>query len=316
MAECLRCGETFHMASGQETPGAQGPRDRERRKGRLRGALIVTASYLVIEVVGGLLSGSLSLLADATHMFTDVAALTLAYAAMTLAERAPTRRYTFGLYRAEILAAFVNAQILLVIAAYIFYAAYQRFRYPPEIATDLMFWVAIGGLIANLVSMRLLHGGHRESLNVRAAYMEVVADTLGSLGVIGASLLMAATRWYWVDALVSLGIGLFILPRTLSLLKQSAHILLEGTPAEMNMSALTDQIHQVPGVEEVHDLHVWTLTSGLHAASLHIRVDEDGRGRAALSAVRAVLREHTVDHATIQVEWGPPGACHTSELEF
>jgi len=294
---------------------ARGERDRNKR--RLCGALIVTASFFVIEVAGGLLSGSLALVADATHMFSDVGALILAYAAMTLATRAPTSRYSFGFYRAEILATFVNAEILLVISGFIFYESYRRFYQPPEVATDIMMWAALAGLGANLVSMRLLHGAHRHSMNIRAAYLEVVADTVGSIGVIVTSITMARTGWYWLDSVVSAGIGLFIVGRTVSLLKQSGHILLEGTPLELDVAALTRQIHLVPGVEELHDLHVWTLTSGLNAASLHIRIAEDGQGQEALMAVQRVLRESAgVEHATIQVEWGSPGTCERSELRF
>jgi len=305
------------MSLGRRVRRSPGAGERDRRKGRLRGALIVTASFLVIEVVGGLLSGSLALLADATHMFTDVGALILAYAAMTLATRPPTRNYSFGFYRAEILAAFVNAEVLLVISGFIFYEAYHRFYQPAEVATGIMMWAAVAGLGANLICMKLLHGEHRDSINVRAAYMEVLADTVGSLGVIAASVAMAATGWYWLDSLVSAGIGIFIVGRTVSLLKQSAHILLEGTPVELDVAALKKEIRQVPGVKELHDFHLWTLTSGLNAASLHIRVAEDGQGREAPTAVQRVLRESAaVEHATIQVEWGPPGECETSELHF
>jgi cobalt-zinc-cadmium efflux system protein len=291
--------------------------ERHARRSRLRGALIVTSTFFVIEVVGGLLSGSLALLADATHMFTDVAALTLAYAAMTLADRAPTEKYTFGLYRAEILAAFVNAEMLLLICGYIFYEAYGRFSEPPVIATGIMMWVAAGGLVANAISIKLLHGEHHKSMNLRAAYLEVVMDTLGSVGVIAAGVAMRLTGWYWLDPAVSVGIGLVILPRSLLLLKESAHILLEGTPAEMDVAALTREIERIPGVEELHDLHVWTLTSGLNAASLHVRVEDDRRGRTALVAIQGLLREHGgVGHATIQVEWGALGTCETAELSF
>lgn len=290
---------------------------RDLRKQKLRGALAVTGAVFFVEVVGGFLSGSLALLADATHMFTDVAALLLAYAATTLATRAPSREYSFGLYRAEILAAFVNAQALLLMSGYIFYEAYQRIWAPPEVATGIMLWVAVLGLVANLVAMKLLTPGSDQSMNLRAAYLEVVADTLGSIGVIAASLAMARWGWYWLDAGVSVGIGALIVPRTVSLLKHSAHVLLEGTPVDMDLEALTKEIEGIPGVEEIHDLHVWTLTSGLNAASLHVRVGEDDGGKAALEGVQQVLRDSAgVEHATIQVEWGPPGSCSTSELHF
>lgn len=291
--------------------------DRGRQKGRLRGALIVTSAVLVLEVVGGIASGSLALLADATHMFADVAALILAYAAMSLADRAPTTRYTFGLYRAEILAAFVNAQMLLVMSAYIVYEAYHRFHQPREIATGLMMEVAGIGLLANLVAIGLLHGEHRQSVNVRAAYLEVVGDLLASVAVIVTGAVIARTGWSWLDAVTSGGVGCLVLVRTVTLLKESGHVLLEGTPPGMDVAALAREIEAIGGVTELHDLHVWTLTSGVNAASLHVRVDSDGRGQTAVTAVQRVLRERAgVRHATIQVEWGESGRCETAELDF
>jgi cobalt-zinc-cadmium efflux system protein len=261
-------------------------------------------------------SRSLALVADAVHMFTDVAALLLAYAAMTLADRAPTRRHTFGLYRAEILAAFVNAQILLVLSLYILYEASRRFAEPPEVRTGLMLWVAAAGLVANLVSMRLLRGNRGRSLNLQAAYLEVFTDALASIAVIAAAIAMSRTRWYLLDPLLSVAISLFILPRAWRLLRQSAHILLEGAPGEIDLPALRDRILGVPGVEALHDLHFWTLTSGLHSASVHIRATAEGQRGEVLLAVQRVLQEETgIDHATIQVEAGAEVTCHSSNLE-
>jgi cobalt-zinc-cadmium efflux system protein len=271
---------------------------------------VVTATFFVIEVIGGLLSGSLALLADAAHMFTDVGAGILAYAAMNLAEREATKKYTFGLYRAEILAAFVNAQILLLIAAYIFYEAYQRLHEPPEIHTGIMLWVAAAGLVANLVSMRLLHGQHTESLNVKAAYLEVVTDALGSIGVLVAAGLIRFTGWYWLDPLVSAGIGCLVLPRTVALLRESAHILLEGTPGNVDVENLRLQILEIQGVEELHDLHCWTLTSGFHSVSVHVRAAAHSQRGDVLRAVQDLLKHQAgIDHATIQVERGSEVAC-------
>jgi cobalt-zinc-cadmium efflux system protein len=287
--------------------------EREVRRNRLRAALALTATVLCVEVAGGFLSGSLALLADATHLFADIAALTLAYAAMSLAERAPTGRHTFGLYRAEILAAFVNAQMLLVISIFILYEAAGRLRAPVPIRTGLMFWVAIFGLAANVVSMRLLSRDGRGSLNMRAAYTEVFTDVLGSLAVVATAAAIPRTGWLWLDPAVSAAVGLFILPRALSLLKQSAHILLEGTPGEIDMPALRRRILEVPGVEALHDLHCWTLTSGLHSASVHIRASGQSPRRQVLAAVQGLLREEAgVDHATIQMEWGTEMTCHSS----
>jgi cobalt-zinc-cadmium efflux system protein len=304
---------------GHENRSAAGcdPVGREEQKRRVLNALAVTASFLVVEVVGGFVSGSLALLADATHMFADVGALLLAYAAMGLAARPPSARYSFGFYRAEILAAFVNAQILVVLSGGLLYEAYRRFHAPREIAAGIMMAVAAGGFVANLTAMRLLGGGRETSINVRAAYVEVLADALASAGVVIASVVVAATAWYWVDPLVSGAVGVLVLSRTVPLLRESTHILLEGTPLDMDVEALAREIAAIPGVQEVHDLHVWTLTSGLHTATLHVRVEDHGRGGTALAAVQRVLRERAgVEHATIQVERGTGEGCETAELRF
>ncbi len=287
------------------------------RKGPLRWALLLTVSFLAVETIGGFLSGSLALLADAAHMLTDAGALILSYAAMTLAERRTTSRHTYGLPRAEILAAFVNAQVLLVVSGFIFYEAYKRLSAPPEIAAGLMLWVAVAGLVANLVSMRLLHQGSGTSLNMKAAYLEVLTDMLGSLGVIVAALLMAPTGWYWIDPIVSAGIGLLIVPRTVSLLRESAHVLLEGSPGDIDLGSLKEEVSKLPGVESLHDLHVWTLTSGLHAATLHVRATNRESHDAILTAVTTFLRDRIgVEHATVQVEWAVSDARQTTEHEF
>lgn len=284
--------------------------DRMVQKRRLLAALGVTVAALALEVVGGFLSRSLALLADATHLFADIAALTLAYAAINLADRAPTGKHTFGLSRAEVLAAFVNAQLLLVVALYVLYRSFIRFQEPVEVRAGLMFWVALAGLAANLVAMWLLAGGRAGSLNVRAAYLEVLSDMLGSLAVVAAAVLIPLTGWAWLDAAVSGAIALFILPRAVSLLRQTAHILLEGAPREVDLPALRRRLLELPGVEEVHDLHFWTLTSGQHSASLHIRASSETPRGEVLEAVRLLLRQEAdMDHATIQVEWGSDTIC-------
>ena len=283
---------------------------RESRRRRMLATLALTMTFFVVEVIGGLVSGSLALLADAAHMFTDVGALILAFAAMTVAERVPTKKYTFGFHRFEILAAFVNAEILLLVSAFIFYEAYRRLFAPPEIETRIMIWIAVAGLAANLVSMTLLHGHHEESLNVKAAYLEVLTDALGSIGVVVGALVMMPTGWYWLDPLISAGIGLLVLPRTLSLLSQSAHILLEGAPGEIDVSKARADLAAIPGVEEIHDLHVWTLTSGMHSASVHVRAAADSPRGQVLADVQRVLRDDLrVEHATVQVEWGSAVTC-------
>lgn len=301
------------MEKGDVEIGAPAP-ERALRKRRLRSALFISITFLLIEVAGGLLSHSLALFADAAHLFTDVAALILAYAAMTLADRAPTRQHTFGLYRAEILAAFVNAQVLLLVSGFILVEAYKRFREPPEIQTTLMLWVAVAGLAANVVSMLLLRSGQKGSLNLKAAYLEVVTDTLASVGVIGAAALMPLTGWLWLDPAISAAIGLLIFPRTISILRQSAHILLEGSPGEVDPVSLRAKILAIPGVEALHDLHVWTLTSGVYSASVHVRADSTTRRDEVLGKVQELFEQDAgVDHATIQVEWGAEQVCRTTQ---
>ncbi len=298
--------------------GAGGiPRDeRDSRKRSLLGALGLTVAILVVEVAGGLFSHSLALLADAAHMFADIGALLLAYAAMSLAGRAPTGRHTFGLYRAEILAAFVNAQILLVVALGVGYEAVRRFRQPVEIHTGAMLRVAAAALLGNVLSMALLSRGSASSLNMRAAYLEVFTDMLSSLAVLGAAIAIPLTGWRWLDAAVSAGVALFILPRAVGLLKQSAHILLEGAPGEVDLLTLRQRLLDLPGVEELHDLHCWTLTSGLHSASVHVRASADTGRAEVLAAVQKLLKEEAgVDHATVQLEWGSEMSCHDSSRE-
>lgn len=287
--------------------------ERAEQKRRLLLALGVTLSFFVVELVGGFLSGSLALLADAAHLFTDAGALLLAYTAMTLADRRPTSRHTFGLYRAEVLAAFVNAEILLVVCGFLFWEAWHRLQAPPAIDTVLMCWVAAAGLAANLIALRLLHRDHEKSLNLNAAYLEVLTDSLASVAVLVAGLVMRPTGWYVLDPLVTTAIAFLVLPRTISLLRQSAHILLEGTPGEVDLTELRRQLLEIPGVEELHDLHLWTLTSGLHSLSVHIRATPESPRGEVLKEVQRVLREDAgVEHATVQVEWGSEVVCEVT----
>ncbi len=284
--------------------------ERRGQKKRLGKALILTSVFLVVEVIGGFLSNSLALLADAAHMGTDVAALILAYAAMSVAERAPSGRYTFGLHRAEVLAAFVNAQVLLVASGYILYEAVQRFRQPRVIETWTMIGVAAAGLTVNMIALRLLGGATGKSLNVQAAALELLTDTLSSISVVLAGTIIWWSGWIWVDPVVSAGIGLFIIPRTLSLLKQSGHILLEGAPADVDQALVRRQILSIPGVAQLHDLHLWTLTSGRHSASVHVRITPGSPPQDVYQAVAKVLKESAgMDHATIQVEGAAEVQC-------
>jgi len=286
---------------------------RGSRKARLRAALAITVVVLVLEVVGGLVSRSLALVADANHMLADVAALTLAYAATLLAGRAPTVRHTFGLARAEVLAAFVNAQLLLVVCGWLLYETVRRFRNPEQIRLSVMIPVAAVGLAANLVSLKILAPERWGSLNARAAYLEVMMDAAASVAVLVAGVAIAQTGWTWLDLVVSGVIAVLVFPRAVALLRQSAHILLEGAPREIDVDSLRCRILALPGVEEAHDLHFWTLSSGSHSASIHIRATAESPRGQVLRDVQNLLKEEAgVSHATIQVESGPEPACRVT----
>jgi cobalt-zinc-cadmium efflux system protein len=266
-------------------------------------ALGLTLTYMAAEVAGGLITGSLALLADAAHMLTDAGGLALALMAIRFGERPATPQRTYGYLRAEILSALTNAVVLLVLTVYILYEAYRRFVDPPEVLGWPMLLVAIVGLVVNLISMRLLSGGSSESLNVQGAYFEVLSDMLGSLGVILAALVVMGTGWRLADPIIGAGIGLFIVPRTWSLLRQATHILLEGTPPRVDVGLMEQGIAAIPGVVAVHDLHVWTITSGLDAMSAHVTVQDPAESTRVLRDVRVLVKERFgIDHITVQVE--------------
>ena len=233
-----------------------------RQQSRLLWALALTVTYMTAEIVGGVFTGSLALLADAAHMFTDAGGLILSLLAIRFASRPATPQKSYGYLRAEILSALLNAIVLLLLTIYILYEAYQRFLSPPEILSGPMLVVAIIGLAVNLISMRLLAGGSSTSLNIRGAYFEVLGDMLGSLGVIVAALVVMWTGWTLADPLIGAAIGIFIIPRTWRLLGEVTHILLEGAPAGKDIALIECALNQIPGVVGVHDLHVWTITSG------------------------------------------------------
>ena len=272
-------------------------------KRRLAIVLGLTTTYLIAEVVGGLLTNSLALLADAGHMLTDVAGLALALLAIRFAERPATPERTYGYYRIEILAALCNAVVLIGISLYILYEAYERFRNPPEVRSGVMLAVASVGLVVNLIGIYLLRAASKESLNMKGAYFEVMSDMLTSIGVIAAAVIMLTTGWYYADPLISAGIGLFILPRTWLLLCDAVGVLLEGTPADVNVAALREAIGSVAGVAGVHDLHVWSLTSGVNAMSVHAVLGDHGLHDEVLAAVQQrITSEFKIAHATVQVE--------------
>lgn len=276
-----------------------------RNRGRLTVVFVLTLLYLGVEVVAGLLTNSLVLLADAGHMLTDAAGIGLALFAVWLAGRPPDPRRTYGYYRAEILAALANAVVLIGVSAYVLYEAYQRFRSPPEVAGGPVAIVAAIGLVVNGIGVVLLRRGANESLNLKGAYFEVLSDALTSVGVLAAGLIIWLTDGWWVDPLVSVGIGLFILPRTWALLREAVGVLLEGTPADIDPAAVREAVAAVPGVAGVHDLHLWTITSGVNAASLHVVLADPGRLGDTLTGVHDCLRQRfPIHHATVQAE--PP----------
>jgi cobalt-zinc-cadmium efflux system protein len=274
-----------------------------RSRGALIGALAITGGFLLVEAAGAALTGSLALAADAGHMLTDVGGLGLALFATWIATRPPTPAKTYGYYRVEILAATVNALLLLAVAGLILVEAYQRLRTPREVLGAPMLAIAVAGLAANLVALWLLRRDARGSLNVRAAYLEVLGDALSSVGVIVAALVVMSTGVTLVDPLVSALIALFIVPRTWRLLMQAVNVLLEGTPAHLDLGEIESAMVQVRGVRRVHDLHVWTLTSGREAMSAHVVVDDVRESERLLEALHAVLHARFgIDHTTIQLD--------------
>ena len=289
------------MGEGHAHPSAASAAGRHRRP--LVIAFVLTASYMVVEFVVGFSVNSLALISDAAHMGTDVLGLGMALAAITLASRPTTSQRTFGLYRLEVLAALANGVLLFVVAGYVLFEAIQRFSQPPDIPGTPLLITASIGLIINLISFRLLMAGAKESINLKGAYLEVLGDLLGSVGVIIAAIILITTGWVYADPIIGVGIGLFILPRTFKLTRQALRILLEVAPPEVDMDAVRADVLELPGVAEIHDLHVWTITSGIEAASGHIVIREGADYPAVLGSVLAVLREkHHIDHATIQCE--------------
>lgn len=280
--------------------------ERAGHRRRMRIVYFMTFGYLVVEVIGGILTGSLALLADAGHMLTDVGGLAIALFAMWFAERPPTLQKSYGYYRVEILAALVNAVILIFVSFYILYEAYRRFLDPPAVLAFPMMIVAVIGLAVNLISMRLLHAGSKESLNLKGAYFEVLSDMLSSIGVIVAALVMLTAGWTLADPIISAGIGLFILPRTWMLLKQAVNILLEAVPEHIDLAEVGKEMASVEGVEEVHDLHVWTLTSGRYALSAHVTISKLQEWPAIQRSLEAFLADRfQIGHTTLQVAATP-----------
>ncbi|MBB1059251.1 cation diffusion facilitator family transporter [Marilutibacter spongiae] len=272
----------------------------------------LTASFLIAEVVGGLLTNSLALLSDAAHMMTDVIALAISLFAVRLSRRPPDAKRTYGYARMEAIGAMINGGLLFVVAGYILWEAAGRFRQPPEVASGGMLVIATIGLVVNLISMRLLKAGSGTSLNVRGAYLEVWSDMLGSVGVIIGALIIRFTGWTLADPIIAALIGLWVLPRTWTLLRQAGHVLMQGVPAGMELESLRSMLVSHPGVREIHDLHVWALGSQQPVLTAHVVLQDAGvdaeQMRGALA--EALKEQFNVHHATLQVELTPCGEAH------
>jgi cobalt-zinc-cadmium efflux system protein len=292
-------GAGHDHGAGLSTGGAQ--------RSRLLVVLALTTVVLVVEVIGARVTGSLALLADAGHMFTDVAGISLAVLAVTFAARPATPERSFGYYRLEILAAVVNAVLLLGIAVLVLVEAWRRWMDPPAVDGQVMLVFAAVGLVANIIGLLVLRGRAKESLNVKGAYLEVLGDLLGSGAVILASGVIAATGWLRADPLASALVALMILPRTWILLREAVDVLLEATPKGIDLAEIRRHVLDTPGVVDAHDLHVWTITSGMPVLSVHVVVGDDawreGGGEGVLDALGSCLSDHfDVEHCTFQLE--------------
>ncbi|GGY37308.1 cation diffusion facilitator family transporter [Streptomyces omiyaensis] len=303
-----------HSHGGPPPTGTAGAAYRSR----LRIALGITLSVMVVEIIGGVVADSLALIADAAHMATDAIGLAMALLAIHFANRPPSGNRTFGFARAEILAALANCLLLLGVGGYVLYEAVQRFMEPAETKGGLAIAFAAVGLVANVISLSLLMRGQKESLNVRGAYLEVLADALGSVTVIVSAAIILATGWQYADPIASLVIGLMIVPRTVKLLRETLDVLLEAAPKGVDMAEVRAHILALPGVEDVHDLHAWTITSGMPVLSAHVVVDaaalDAGGHEKMLHQLQGCLGDHfDVEHCTFQLE--PAGhAEHEAKL--
>jgi len=264
----------------------------------------LVVAFLVVQVVTGIITGSLALLSDAGHMATDALGLGMALAAIQAASRARVHpRRTFGLYRLEILAALVNAVLLFGVAGYVFVEAISRLSNAPDVASTPVLIVGVIGLVVNVIAFLLLRAGSKESLNLQGAYIEVLSDMLGSVGVIVAAIVWGITGWAWVDPVIGAAIGVFILPRAWKLGREALRVLVQAAPARLDLTAMQSELAGIGGVVDVHDLHVWTLTSDMEVATAHLMVAVGTDAHAVLGQARELLAErHGISHATLQVE--------------
>ncbi len=280
-------------------------RDRLTQRKKMTWVLILTSGFMVAEVVGGIMANSLALLADAGHMFTDVGALGLSLLAMRLAQRPPNPRKTYGYVRLEILAALVNGGALLFISAVILKEAWDRFGAPPDVDGPLLLGVAVVGLLVNVAAALLLHGHAGENLNVRGAYLHVLGDLLGSVGAITAGTLVVWKGWYLADPVISVLIAFLLIVGAWRLVREATDVLLEAAPKDVDVEGLVEELDRIPGLEELHDIHVWTLTSGFVAMSGHGVIDDLREHRGILDEINRCLNAHGIRHVTFQLEPRP-----------
>lgn len=269
---------------------------------KLTFALALTSTFLIVEVIAGFMTQSLALLSDAAHMFTDAAALAIALVAIKIGKLPADDKRTFGYQRFEILAVLFNAMMLFVVAIYILYEAYQRFSQPPEIQSVGMMVVAVIGLVINLISMKILFSSSKESLNIKGAYLEVLSDALGSVGVVIGGAIIYFTGWMWVDTIIAVLIGFWVLPRTWVLLKQSINILLEGVPEEIDIEKLRNDLLSVKGVESIHQLKVWAITSKNVHLTVHLFAPEADRNQLYQQVMEMLSHQHGITEMTLQIE--------------
>lgn len=270
---------------------------------RLLFVIMLSGSFMIVEAVSGFLTGSLALIADAGHMLGDVAALALAFFAIWLSSRPAGPSRTYGFHRSEILAALANSVLLVLISIFVLFEAIQRFAHPPEVQSTQMLVVAVIGLCINLVSMSLLSDGQANSLNSKAAYLEVMSDMLASIGVILAAAIMMTTGWYIADPIISSVLAVFILWRTWGLLKESIDILMENAPGHVDLEDLSQSMLAVDGVLAVHEMHVWTITSGIISMSGHVTITKEADPERLLDNLKHIIEHHFgIVHTTIQLE--------------
>jgi len=271
-------------------------------QGRLRWALALTAAFFVAEVVGGVISNSLALLADAGHMFTDVGALALSLFVAWFSRQPAAPEKTYGYLRLEILAALLNGAVLLLVSGLIVWEAIGRLQSPEPLQSGLMLAVAVGGLLINAASAAILHPVHGHSLNARGAYLHVLGDLLGSVGTVIAAILVRTTGWLAADPIASVVVTLLVIRSAWRLVREAVDVLLEATPAHISLGRVREGLQAIAGIESVHDLHVWTVTSGMVAMSAHAVVKEPGENQKVLEAAVAAMQRLGISHVTLQVE--------------